>query len=60
MGEKLHSLPSYIIPHVCDLFLYVNVNVNMCFEAVLFLVGSLISRWFSDLVSAIETKVLIN
>jgi len=32
--KKLYNLPSYIIFHVCDLFLYVNVNVNMYFEAV--------------------------
>ena len=39
-GEKIHTLPSYLILHVCDPFSYANVNVNMYFEAVLLLVGS--------------------
>jgi len=38
---NLHSLPSYVIFHVCDLIFHVNMNVNMYFEAVLLLVGSL-------------------
>jgi len=36
-GDKIYisRLPSYIVLHACDLFLCVNVNVNMYFEAVL-------------------------
>ena len=41
MRRKIHSLPSYLLLHVCDLFSYANVSVNMHFEAVLLLVGSL-------------------
>jgi len=40
-GKEVHSLPSHVFLHVCDLFSYANVNVNMYFEAVLLLVGSL-------------------
>ena len=53
--EKIHSFPSYLLFHVCDLFSYDNVNVNMYLEAVLLLVGSL-SHWCSELVSARQTK----
>ena len=57
-GEKIHSLPYYLLHHVCDSFSYANVNVNMYFEAVLLLLGSL-SHSCADLVSARQTKVLI-
>jgi len=33
IGKKLHSLPSCVFLHVCDLFSY--VNVNMYFSVVL-------------------------
>ena len=59
-GEKKYRafLPSYVFFHVCDLFSYEYVNVNMYFEAVLLLVGPL-SHLCSDLISARQTKVLI-
>jgi len=41
-GEKVQSLSSYFFLHVCDLFSYENVNVNMHFEAVLLLVVHLV------------------
>ena len=31
------EVPSHVFLHVCDLFSYENVNVNMYFEAVCFL-----------------------
>ena len=40
MGRK-STEPSYVYLHVCDLFSYENVNVNMYFEAVLLLERSL-------------------
>jgi len=50
---------SYVRLYVCDLFSYAHVNVNMYFETILFLKGSL-SHWaLADLGSAREIKVLI-
>jgi len=44
MRKKLYSITSYVFLHVCDLFSYAHVNVNMYFETVLFIEGSL-SHW---------------
>ena len=39
--EKLHSLPSYVADHVCDLFLYPYVNVNSHFEAIFYVLQAI-------------------
>ena len=43
LWEKIHSLPSYLLLHICDPFSYANVSVGMYFEAVL-LEGWLFSK----------------